>query len=134
VGDAFGFLITIARHGAPAGNEYGTQRHPEVPLRSGTFDPEEAYGRFPDGMPARPESLRARSERKRGIPVPAIPCRFLVVSGSDYPEARGRTVAEHYGADHLAFPHLGHFDLVRDGEVRRAVCEWLADEGRPCNG
>jgi pimeloyl-ACP methyl ester carboxylesterase len=32
--------------------------HPEVDVVDGTFDPEVVYGRFPDGMGARPESSR----------------------------------------------------------------------------
>jgi len=105
--------------------------HPGVALRSGTFDPETAYGPLPQGMRTRPESLRARSERKRGISVPAIPCPFLVVSGAEFPEERGRAVADHYRADHFAFPGLRHFDLVRNPRVRRVVAGWLQGAGEP---
>jgi pimeloyl-ACP methyl ester carboxylesterase len=118
----------------PSAPEEVRGRHPGVPLRSGTFDPEDAYGRFPEGMAARPESRRARSERKRGIAVPAVACPFLVVSGADYAQERGRAVAARYGADHLAFPDLGHFDLVRDGKVRRAITRWLEAREPPANG
>lgn len=45
---------------------------PGLPLIVGTFDPEGAYGPFPEGVPARPESALARAERKRGISVPSL--------------------------------------------------------------
>jgi len=97
----------------------------EVSLLSGTYDPEEEYGRFPEGMAARPESLRARSERKRGISVPSVPCPLLVVHGADYAVERGSEVAAFYGAEELAFPRLRHFDLVRSREVRESIAAWL---------
>jgi pimeloyl-ACP methyl ester carboxylesterase len=100
--------------------------HPEVRLGRGRYDPEEAYGRFPVGMAARPESLRARSERKRGLSVPSVHCPLLVVHGADYPEERGSAVAAFYGAEELAFPGLTHFDLIRDAGVREAIVPWLA--------
>jgi pimeloyl-ACP methyl ester carboxylesterase len=96
-----------------------------VEPRPGIFDPEEAYGRFPAGMEARPESSLARGERKRGISVPELPCRSLVVSGDDFPEQRGTAVAAVYGSELVAFPGLGHWDLVRSPEVRRAVARFL---------
>lgn len=99
--------------------------HPEVSMRSGTYDPEEEYGRFPDEMAARPESLRARSERKRGISVPSIQCPLLVVHGADYPRERGSDVAAFYDAEELAFPQLHHFDLIRSSEVRDSIAAWL---------
>jgi pimeloyl-ACP methyl ester carboxylesterase len=89
-----------------------------VPLRPGTFDPEETYGAFPPGMRARPESLLARAERKRGISVPQLPCPALVVYGDDFAEERGRALASHYGAEAHAFPGLDHWDLVLDESVR----------------
>jgi len=99
--------------------------HPEVPLQSGVFDPEQQYGRFPSGMMARPESLRARAERKRGISVPSIPCPLLVVHGADYGHERGRLVAECYDAAELAFPLLHHFELIQSLEVRDSILRWL---------
>jgi pimeloyl-ACP methyl ester carboxylesterase len=89
-----------------------------VPLRPGTFDPEEAYGAFPPGMCARPESLLARAERKRGVSVRELPCPALVVYGEEFPEERGWALAAHYGAEKLAFPGLDHWDLVLDERVR----------------
>ena len=89
-----------------------------VPLRPGTFDPEETYGAFPPGMRARPESLLARAERKRGVSVPELPCPALVVYGDEFPEERGHALAAHYGAEKLAFPGLDHWGLVLDGRVR----------------
>ena len=99
--------------------------HLEVSMQSGTYDPEEEYGRFPEGMAARPESLRARSERKRGISVPSIQCPLLVVHGADYARERGSQVAAFYDAEEMAFPQLHHFDLIRSSEVRDSIASWL---------
>lgn len=94
-------------------------------LEDGTFDPEEVYGAFPDGLPARPESLRARAERKRGVSVPALSCRSLVVYGDDFPGDRGEALAALYGSDVRAFPGFDHWDLVLQPEVPAAVAAWL---------
>ncbi|HVD12178.1 MAG TPA: alpha/beta hydrolase [Gaiellaceae bacterium] len=96
-----------------------------VEPRPGVFDPEEAYGRFPSGMEARPESLLARAERKRGISVPALRCQSLVVVGDDFREERGAAVAELYGSELVEFPGLGHWDLVRSPEVRLSIARFL---------
>jgi dienelactone hydrolase len=93
--------------------------------RPGLFDPEEVYGRFPDGMPARPESLLARQERKRGISVPSLPCPSLVVVGDEFREERGAPVAEAYGAEVVELTGLDHWDLVRSPEARRVVAAFL---------
>ncbi len=100
--------------------------HPEVALDHGLFDPEAVYGRFPAGQPARPESSLARSERKRGISVPAVSCPSLVVYGRDFPDERGRAVARLYGSDELHFPDLDHWGLVTDERVPRAITDYLA--------
>jgi pimeloyl-ACP methyl ester carboxylesterase len=89
----------------------------------GTFEPEEVYGAFPPGMPARPESSFARAERKRGVSVPELPCPTLVLSGDDFPEERGQAVAARYGAEELRFPGRSHWDLVLDPEVVDAVAK-----------
>jgi pimeloyl-ACP methyl ester carboxylesterase len=96
-----------------------------VQLAKGTFDPEEAYGAFPPGISARPESSLARAERKRGISVPSIPCPTLVVYGRHFPDDRGRGLAATYGAEQLEFPDLGHWDLILDERVPAAVASWL---------
>jgi pimeloyl-ACP methyl ester carboxylesterase len=101
---------------------------PTVPLITGVFDPEAEYGRFPDGVAARPESLLARSERKRGISVPSLPCRSLVVAGAAFPHERGRALADFYGSQLVELPLLSHFDLVLDGAPRRAVAHFLGVE------
>ena len=75
----------------------------EVPEGSGTFDPEEVYGAFPPGMQARAESSRARADRKRGISVPGLPARSLVVYGDDFEEERGRALVGFYGAQGAHF-------------------------------
>ena len=97
-----------------------------VVVEPGTFDPEEVYGRFPAGMRARPESSPARAERRRGISVPSLPCRSVVVYGDEFPEERGRALARLYGSCELAFPGLDHWGLVRDPRVRTAVAGALA--------
>jgi hypothetical protein len=97
-----------------------------VPLEAGTFDPEQAYGPFPPGVPARPESLLARSERKRGVSVPSLPCPTLVVYGDELTNVRGTAVAGVYSTGALHVPGLDHWGLVRDGGVAALVSAWLA--------
>ncbi len=97
-----------------------------VELVRGTFDPEEAYGAFPPGIRARPESNLARAERKRGISVPSLPRRTLVVYGNSFPDDRGRRLAEQYGAEELEFPDLDHWGLVLDLRVAQAIAAWLS--------
>jgi pimeloyl-ACP methyl ester carboxylesterase len=108
------FLILL--ESSPPGEVQGFDE--SVPLRTGTFDPEATYGAFPPGMRARPESLLARAERKRGVSVPELPCPALVVYGDAFPEERGRALAALYGAEELALPGLDHWDLVLDETVR----------------
>ena len=102
--------------------------HPDVPLESGTFDPETVYGAFPPGIRARSESLLARSERKRGVSVATLPCPALVVSGDEYPDARGAAVARVYSAEELPLPGLDHWGLVRDRRTPAAVARRLVGE------
>jgi pimeloyl-ACP methyl ester carboxylesterase len=113
--------LVILLESSPPGEVQGFDE--SVPLRAGTFDPEETYGAFPPGMRARPESLLARAERKRGVSVPSLPCPALVVYGDEFAEERGRELAALYGAEELAFPGLDHWDLVLDGRVR----DYLSD-------
>lgn len=99
---------------------------PSVPDESGVFDPEEVYGAFPAGIRARPESRRARADRKRGMDVERPPCPSLVVYGDEFRDERGIAIAETYGCDERYFAGFTHWDLVLRPEVRRAVAEWLA--------
>ena len=99
--------------------------HAAVRPSAGTFDPEEVYGRFPPGTVSRPESALARAERKRGISVPSLPCRSLVIHGRDFHDERGRRIAALYASDELAFPDLDHWGLVLDPIVPQAVARWL---------
>jgi pimeloyl-ACP methyl ester carboxylesterase len=92
-----------------------------TPIGPGTFDPEEAYGPFPPGMRARPESSLARAERRRGISVPRLPCPALVVSGDEFAQERGRALAQRYGSEELSFPGLDHWGLVLDERVRNEL-------------
>ena len=104
--------------------------HPDTPLILGAYNPEEEYGSFPPGQRSRPESLLARSERKRGISVPALPCRSLVVYGDALPEERGPRVAACYGSEKAYFPGLtSHWDLVLESRVRVAISRFLGVEG-----
>ena len=96
-----------------------------VELVPGTFDPEEAYGAFPPGVRARPESTLARAQRKRGIAVPTLTSRTLVVYGKSFPDDRGRGLARHYRAEELEFPDLDHWGLVLDRRVPHAIASWL---------
>jgi predicted alpha/beta hydrolase family esterase len=108
---------------SPPGETQGFDE--SIEPQPGTFDPEEVYGRFPPGMRSRSESSPARAERKRGISVPTLPCRSLVVSGDDFREERGSSLAALYGSELMDFPGLGHWDLVRWPDVRRRVADWL---------
>jgi pimeloyl-ACP methyl ester carboxylesterase len=96
-----------------------------VEPKSGTFDPEEVYGSFPAGMRARPESLLARGERKRGISIPSLPCRSLVVASGAFLEERGTPVAEVYGSELVELPALDHWGLVRAPAARDVVAGFL---------
>lgn len=98
---------------------------PHAPLEEGPFDPEVVYGTFPRGIPSRPESNRARGERKRGISVPRVTCPTLVISGDEFVAERGVPVAALYGAEHAHFRGLDHWDLVRSAEVRGRIATFL---------
>jgi hypothetical protein len=76
-------------------------------------------------MAARPESSRARADRKRGISVPRLPPRSLVVYGEEFEHDRGRALASFYGIDDAYFPGLSHWDLVREPRVRERVFEFV---------
>jgi pimeloyl-ACP methyl ester carboxylesterase len=97
---------------------------PEVPLREGTYDPEAEYGPFPAAVRARPESLLARCERKRGISVPELPYPALVVYGEEFADERGRAVAAYYGADELHLPGADHWELVRGKKTAAELVRW----------
>ena len=98
---------------------------PRVELLPGTFDPEASYGRFPPGMPSRPESALARAERKRGISVPSLPCPSLVVYGDSFREERGTSIARFYGSETRYYPELHHWDLILDPRVRDGIARFL---------
>ena len=95
-----------------------------VTPREGTYDAEQEYGSFPQGVRARPESVLARDERKRGVSVPDLPCPTLVVHGDKFPDERGREIAQRYGAE-AAYVEGSHWDLVRGKKARAAAVEWV---------
>jgi pimeloyl-ACP methyl ester carboxylesterase len=97
-------------------------RAEDAALEEGVYDPEEAYGPFPEGIRARPESRYARAERLRGIPVPPLPARTLVVSGDEFAEERGSAD----GAEELHLAGLDHWGLVRDARAQDEIAAWLA--------
>lgn len=99
--------------------------NPETEIADGVFDPEMVYGTFPPGMRARPESVRARAERKRGISIPTLPCPSLVIYGDSFREERGKALAQLYGSDEFDFPGLDHWALVREPRARTTVRDWL---------
>lgn len=98
--------------------------HPSVPLDEGTYGAE-VYGAVAADNQSRRESLLARSERKRGISVPSLPCPTLVLAGRDYADERSRPVAERYGATLREYPRLGHAELVTDPAVADDVVAWV---------
>jgi hypothetical protein len=57
--------------------------------------------------------------------VPSLPAPALVVVGSDFPDERGRPLAEPYGADLVELPDLDHWELVLSPRTRQIVREWL---------
>lgn len=97
---------------------------PGAALEEGVYDPEQEYGWFPEGVQARPDSLLARAERRRGISVPALPCPTLVVYGDEYADDRGRAVAAFYGADELELEGASHWDLVLGKKGAAAAVGW----------
>lgn len=105
--------------------EVGGGADPGVTLEEGVYSAEERYGPVQPGTRHRPESLRALSERRRGISVPAPGCPTLVVAGRSYAAERGEPVARHYGADLRVFAHLGHTELVQRAVVWDTVAAWL---------
>jgi len=99
--------------------------HPNIDLAAGSFDPEQEYGSFPDGYRARPESSRARTDRKRGISVPRVSCPVLVIYGRAFPVDRGQSVARLYDGVERYFPDLDHWGLVRDPRVPELVAHYV---------
>ena len=110
---------------SPPAETQGSDASVEVDV--GSFDPEETYGRFPDGVSARPESSAARSERKRGISIPHLDPSTLVVFGDEFTDERGRDIARHYSCEQMHFPGLDHWGLVRSDEVSRALAAFCAE-------
>jgi pimeloyl-ACP methyl ester carboxylesterase len=96
-----------------------------LPRTDGTFDPRVVYGPFPPGVKTRPESSRARQDRKRGISVPSLPCPSLVIYGDEFHIDRGVEIARVYGSQTLHFPGLSHWDLVLARDVRDAIGHYL---------
>jgi len=105
--------------------------HPAVEIKNGTYDPEDTYGPFPPDMRSRPESSRARAERKHGISVPSVPCPSLVAYGNEYREQRGMRIARLYNSQELYFPGANHWELVRSPVVRAAIARCLLPGHNP---
>lgn len=95
-----------------------------VPLR-GTFDPDAIYGPRADGIAARPDSLYALNERRRGVFVGHVGCPTPVIGGRDFGATRSEPVANHLGAELEQFSSLGHVDLLHDANVLGCVSRWL---------
>lgn len=95
-----------------------------IALEEGTYDPHDAYGGFPAGVASRPESRLARCERKRGVSVPGLACRTLVIYGDEHGAERGPPVAARYGAEELYLADASHWDLVLGKKAADAVVQW----------
>ena len=80
---------------------------------------------YPGDFRSRPESQYARDERKRGISVPVLPDRTLVISGRDYSNERGRQLAAYYGVRLCEFPALRHWELSCASSVKNEVRQFL---------
>ena len=98
--------------------------HPEVEIPASGSYGAEVYGGL-SGLLERPESAVARAQRQRGISIPELPFRTLVVSGDDFPEVRGSLLAARYHADEMYYAGHDHVRLVRARKVRRAIAGWL---------
>jgi pimeloyl-ACP methyl ester carboxylesterase len=122
-------------------------RDSAVPLRAGTFGPEE-YGivdRDPERQPAMdldrdervvaleslgPESRFARDERKAGVVTGNAPCPILIVTGTaDALWPRQRYDELPFVADHLEIVGASHWGLVLNRRLlpamSSAVGSWL---------
>jgi len=99
--------------------------HPHVELTDGAFNAEEVYGKFPADILSRPESSLARAERKRGMSVPALPRRTLIIYGDDFRVERGEALVDFYNVEGRFFVGLGHWDLVLNPKVREAVSSFI---------
>ena len=98
--------------------------HPEVEIpESGTYGAE-VYGGL-GGLSERPDSAVARAQRERGISIPELPFKTLVISGDDFPEVRGSLLAARSHADEMYYAGYDHVRLVRERKVRRAIAGWL---------
>ncbi len=122
VADSCGYGVPLIEP-SPPGEVQGFDA--DVAMVAGTFDPDDVYGRFPAGVPARLESSLARAERKRGISVPELPCPSLVIYGDEFGDERGTPIASLYGSEERDFPGLDHWDLVRNSRVREAIADYL---------
>jgi pimeloyl-ACP methyl ester carboxylesterase len=99
-------------------------RDGEVPL-PGTFDPDAIYGPRADGIAARPDSLYALGERRRGVFVGHVGCPTLVVGGRDFGVTRSEPIASHLNAELEQFSSVGHVELLHDANVLACVSRWL---------
>lgn len=99
-------------------------RDGEVPAR-GTIDPEAIYGPRADAIAARPDSLYALGERRRGVFVGQVSCPTLVIGGRDFGATRSEPIATHLDADLEQFPSIGHVELLHDAAVLGLVDRWL---------
>lgn len=97
----------------------------DEPLMQGVFDPADLHGLHEDGIVPRPHSLRASSERRRGMFVGQIACPVLVIGGEDFGGSRARPLAGPLKATLKVFPELGHVALLHDEVVLTASSTWL---------
>jgi hypothetical protein len=104
---------------------------PEAPLDEGTFDPEDVYGDFPKGVPARLESSHARGERKRGISVSVPSCPAIVISGSERRSAAGQWRTIWGLATHVPASILGAGHRRARGRCHRGGAPHLTVEASP---
>lgn len=124
------------------------RRDPTVPIREGTFGPEEygIVGHDPADQPTMPdldlgeralalaslgpESRRARDDRKAGVVITRLPCPALIVAGSaDETFPPSTYDALPFPADRLAIDGASHWGLVLSRRslvaLIPAVLTWL---------
>jgi len=126
----------------------GRSRDGSLPLRHGTFGPEE-YGiasREPGEQPAMAdldqeerraalaslgrESRLARDERAAGVVIERLPCPLLVVTGTDdHQWPRSRYATMHLKADWMEAPGASHWGLVLSrpalARLVPAIAAWM---------
>jgi len=71
-----------------------SRSRPSRPTRGWRLRPRGGIRQVPSWHRRAARVLLARAERKRGISVPSLPCPSLVIASADFPDERGRALAD----------------------------------------